>query len=976
MERSTLNWQRVGPQYLGVSGSVLARRTLIMKVLIALSPLALQGPMEPPRAQAVASALPLAFVPNVGQFGAGVRFVSHSPAGDMAFEKDAVEIVLTRSSVTSTQILEEEGYSESLRLRMHFIGANPHCLIEGRGQLPGDLGYIGQGLPAEAWSGVPIFNAIVYRNLFPAIDLSYERQPALLKGTFIVRPHAQPGVIEWSYGQDSSVALDSTRGELTIGLLRGEALTEAKAVERKPIAWQIVGGVRVPVLVEYQLRGGGAIGFAVGEYDQSRELIIDPVLEFTTLVGDQAADEVNGMLVAGDGSPIVVGQTRSGRFPLEPAASIRRPFVQTYSDGFITKLTRDGKQLVFSRIITGSRDDNVLDIALDAAGAIYLAGYTQSMDFPVTNEPRVGGRYLIPGDPAGSRDGFVMKLNAQGILEETGQSTFSTRIGGPGLDEVSAIAVDDRGHVYATGRTDSGTFLLCSSLWNLNFKQGGRDAFVVILDPNEIGVAAAKDCSTGLLQYATYYGGPQDDFAYDIVPVGDGSMVIVGRTESATFPQTHPPLTGGVARVPDAFVARIDPADPSGPVWSYRIGGVGADEARSTRLLEDGSLLIAGTTGSTDFPILNALQGTINQGDPLGNGTDAYVLRIRPDGRTLEFSTYLGGKWSDEGYAVERAQDGYIYVGGSTLSPDLPLRRAVQPRPNCTTRCGFVTGLGLAGGPLVFSTYFGGGTDDKVLAMAIDGKDGLYMAGNTRSVSFEGTATPKAIEAVPTVFLGAGDLFVSRLMLETQTPTPSPTSTATELPTQTASPTPVMTARTASSTPTSSPSPVPATLESLDRAYLPLLARLWSGLAKDTPVPTPPPSATPVRCALAEAEPNDLPTQALGHPVLCVGQVIDGTIHGGAPPDSADYYTMLLGQQARVRVRMTSVTLDRGAELDLGLWACSAGGCSQVGWSGQRGNAQEMIEVTLATGTYFVGIHPSGARAAQATYRVDWSVLP
>ena len=85
---------------------------------------------------------------------------------------------------------------------------------------------------------------------------------------------------------------------------------------------------------------------------------------------------------------------------------------------------------------------------------------------------------------------------------------------------------------------------------------------------------------------------------------------------------------------------------------------------------------------------------------------------------------------------------------------------------------------------------------------------------------------------------------------------------------------------------------------------------------------------------------------------------------------------MLLGQQARVRVRMTSVSLDRGAELDLGLWACSAGGCSQVGWSGQRGNAQEMIEVTLAIGTYFVGAHPSRARAAQATYRVDWSVHP
>lgn len=210
-------------------------------------------------------------------------------------------------------------------------------------------------------------------------------------------------------------------------------------------------------------------------------------------------------------------------------------------------------------------------------------------------------------------------------------------------------------------------------------------------------------------------------------------------------------------------------------------------------------------------------------------------------------------------------------------------------------------------------------------------------------------------------------------------PTPTPTVTMSATP----PPSPIVTLSSTPTTISRTPPVAPSAPSARRSLLLPMLSRAAlintpppAATLTLAPTTTLPPSATPERCAVAEAEPNDLPAKALGHPLLCAGQAIDGAIHSGSPPDSADYYTMLLGQQARVRVRMTSVSLDRGAELDLGLWACSAGGCSQVGWSGQRGNAQEMIEVTLAIGTYFVGAHPSRARAAQATYRVDWSVHP
>ncbi len=138
----------------------------------------------------------------------------------------------------------------------------------------------------------------------------------------------------------------------------------------------------------------------------------------------------------------------------------------------------------------------------------------------------------------------------------------------------------------------------------------------------------------------------------------------------------------------------------------------------------------------------------------------------------------------------------------------------------------------------------------------------------------------------------------------------------------------------------------------------------------------PRPSATPVLCALVEAEPNDLPAQALGHPVLCEGRVIGGEIGAGGAQDSADYYTLSVDRTLRVKVSMNAITLRGATELDLGLWTCNSEGCTQRGWSGQRGSASEVVDVPLESGTYFVGAHPQGSLGGRASYQLEWSVVP
>ncbi len=228
--------------------------------------------------------------------------------------------------------------------------------------------------------------------------------------------------------------------------------------------------------------------------------------------------------------------------------------------------------------------------------------------------------------------------------------------------------------------------------------------------------------------------------------------------------------------------------------------------------------------------------------------------------------------------------------------------------------------------------------------------------------------------------------------LTARAPTPTRTRTATTTPLPTPSPLPSR-SRTATATPDRIASAVALTLTAMatppssSSVFLPCLDRqrvintprpVSTSAPSPSKVPTaaPRPSATPVLCALVEAEPNDLPAQALGHPVLCEGRVIDGEIGAGGALDSADYYTLSVDSTLRVKVSMNTITLRGATELDLGLWTCDTEGCTQRGWSGQRGSAPEAVDVLLDAGTYFVGAHPQGSPGGRASYLLEWSVVP
>jgi Beta-propeller repeat len=271
-------------------------------------------------------------------------------------------------------------------------------------------------------------------------------------------------------------------------------------------------------------------------------------------------------------------------------------------------------------------------------------------------------------------------------------------------------------------------------------KDGKReivDAAFQVKSRNEVGLnLGAYDRGQELvidpsLSYSTYLGGTAEDDAYAIAIDGTGNAYVTGQTASTDFPHAtgaFPTNAGGL----DAFVSKIAP-DGSGIVYSTYIGGTGNDSGNAIAVDASLNVYVAGGTMSTNFPTHGPFQANS------GGGLDAFVLKLAPDGGSLVFSTYLGGSSDDvaNGIAVDATG---VYAVGSTRSSDFPVQSALQSTFSGNSAA-FVTKLNTSGtGPLLYSTYLGGGTNDFASAVAVaSGK--AYITGTTTATNFPVTST-------------------------------------------------------------------------------------------------------------------------------------------------------------------------------------------------------------------------------------------
>jgi hypothetical protein len=585
-------------------------------------------------------------------------------------------------------------------LRMQFAEGSTAAAVHGLDPLPGRSHYL-IGRDPRGWhTDVPNYGRVLVQGIYPGIDVLYYGSPGHLEYDVIVAPGADPARLVIRFDGARSLRVDgdgSLLAEVGDGRLRLE----------KPVIYQRHSGGRRLVAGRYVVRPGGEAGVALGPYDRSRALVIDPVMVYATFLGGDDADQGESIVFDASGQAYVAGTTSSATFPTTAGACQREN--HGAGDVFVTKLAADGSTVLYSTFLGGALHDQGRALAVNRDGEVYVTGTTASVDFPVHHafQPAFGG---------GGGDLFVTKLNAQGS-----GAVFSTYLGGRAVDEGRGIAVDAAGDAYVTGATGSVDFRLVGAFQSAF--GGGTDAFLVKLPAS--GLPAPI--------YATYHGGRGADVGRSIAVDAANRVVMTGTTDSPDFPLRNPIQTALGGRV-DAFVTQFD-ATGTGLVYSTYLGGAQSDAGAAVAVGPAGSVYVTGDTTSSDFPVHAALQ-------PARAGAiDAFVVRINPGGTAFLFSTYLGGTDIDIGRGIAVDGAGVAHVAGLTGSRDFPVRDPIQGALGGAMDA-FVTRIKPDGSALLSSTYLGGSDVEYATGIAVDGTGGVAVVGQTASKDFP--ATPQA----------------------------------------------------------------------------------------------------------------------------------------------------------------------------------------------------------------------------------------
>ena len=712
--------------------------------------------------------------------------------GSRITENDRTTADVRRSQNTDNEPRTTDGW------RLKLVNANQNAAIDGGRELPGKVNYL-IGNDSRNWhTNIPTYAEVKCRNVYRGIDLVYYgKQGGELEYDFIVAPGADPGVI----GLDVRAGLVSGQGRPQGSPLRitrdGDLVlaTESGQVRiLRPVVYQeiepgagyqnsgakdeiqdlkfenrpsTIGNRQLSIddrqsAIDHQqstlgnrqsaidnrqflegrftLDAENRVRFALGAYDHTRPLVIDPVLVYSSYLGG-AGDQGKGIAVDTSGNAYVTGTTLSTSFPVVgPYQSNNKAQSGTV---FVSKLNAAGSALVYSTYLGGSLSDRGNAIALDSAGDAYLTGSTCSSDFPTVSP--------LQASLKGVCDGFVAELSAAGS-----SLVYSTYLGGSGAnasgtnlsDEGTGIAVDSTGAAYVTGGTWSTDFPTVNPIQGYG---GGEDAFLSKISAN--GSA---------LVYSTYLGGSGQDEGSGIAVDSSGNAYVIGFTLSSDFPTVNAFQPANHATMyGTAFVAKLNSAG-SALVYSTYLGGSTMESGAGIAVDSSGNAYLTGTTWSSNFPTVTPMQATNNS---KYGGSNAFVVKMNAAGSALIYSTYLGGSGhlfnpapsdgGDSAYGIAINSAGVAFVAGLTGSLDFPTVSAVQSTNNSGDKfTAFVACLNAAGSALAYSTYLGGTGDDQANGIAIDSSDDAYVAGTTTSTDFP-TVTP--IQASP------GGVFVAQI---------------------------------------------------------------------------------------------------------------------------------------------------------------------------------------------------------------------
>jgi uncharacterized protein (TIGR03437 family) len=400
--------------------------------------------------------LPMRFEANEGQTDPRVKYTARGAGYAVFLTGDETVLHLRKGESENESSGEPEKKLagqpvESAVLRMKLVGSNQSSHVSGIGRLQTTSNYFIGNDPAAWRRGISNYAKVKYDSVYPGIDLVWYGNQQLLEHDFLIAAGADPSRIKLSFSGTEAISIDG-EGALVLRA-SGEDLRLLK-----PQAWQESNGSRRTIACNYRLSNKDQVEFRLGDYDATLPLVIDPVLVYSTYIGGIGTDFGQDIAVDGEGAAYITGQTISPDFP---GPGPIQPAIGALMDAYVLKIDPAGDAVVFGTWIGGNSTDAASSISVDPSGNVYLAGITDSSDFPLQNplQPSIGGL----------SDTFALKIDASGAA-----LLYSTYIGGTGLDGASSLAVDGNGNVYLTGSTDSGDFPVANAFQPV---KGGSGAY-------------------------------------------------------------------------------------------------------------------------------------------------------------------------------------------------------------------------------------------------------------------------------------------------------------------------------------------------------------------------------------------------------------------------------------------------------------------------------------------------------------------
>jgi len=376
------------------------------------------------------------------------------------------------------------------------------------------------------------------------------------------------------------------------------------------------------------------------------------------------------------------------------------------SDAFVAKLSPDGSKLFYFTALTGRAFDGASALALAADGSAYIAGYTNSSDFPVTP-----GAYQTVYQAGGTNEGFLTKVNPSGAI------VYSTFVTGPSATQITGLALNSAGEVYVTG--------MGGPLYQLSNNQA-QQGFIMKFDSTMTKVLLSLYGSGGGLiqldsQSNMYIAGTAlPNFTNDKT----GTVLTLPPLSATAFQPTHDarfcltfgsgPSPGGSYPCRYQYVSKLG---PTGVVlWATYVDGTYGATVHGMSVDSAGNVIVAGTTNSDDYPVtadafqtqyaaaappFPVIPGSSYRDPPPATG---YVTKVNATGTGLLWSTYFGGSSIDNVTGMAVAPNGDIVISGRSTSSDLPTLTGTPDgcRPAPGQELGFVSRIapdGATAGP-------------------------------------------------------------------------------------------------------------------------------------------------------------------------------------------------------------------------------------------------------------------------------------